>query len=109
MENTTTNWVFKAIVSLAPGAHFTMSGADYASVIWYDPVITKPLESDVVAEVTRLKNQFLSNQYQRDRQNQYPNLLDFIDAYYWEKKGNSELMDAYIAQCDEVKNKYPKF
>ena len=55
-----------------------------------------------------LKKEWEDTQYQRDRAPQYPSLADFADAYYWAQKGDNTKMNAYIAQCDEVKNQYPK-
>tara|TARA_B100000378_G_C17959886_1_gene383156 strand:+ start:617 stop:889 length:273 start_codon:yes stop_codon:yes gene_type:complete len=42
------------------------------------------------------------------REKEYPSILEFIDAYYWERKGNPTPMDNYMKACDNVKEKYPK-
>ena len=42
------------------------------------------------------------------RKEEYPSIVEFIDAYYWERKGNPTPMDNYMKTCDIVKNKYPK-
>ena len=39
---------------------------------------------------------------------EYPPIEDFIDAYYWEKNGNSSLMEEYLKKVSAVKNKFPK-
>jgi len=46
--------------------------------------------------------------YKQLRSLSYPQMIDFIDAYYWAQKGDSTKMDEYIAKCDAVKEKYPK-
>ena len=46
--------------------------------------------------------------YIAKRQAEYPSLADFADAYYWMQKGQTDLMDEYVAKCDAVKNKFPK-
>jgi hypothetical protein len=46
--------------------------------------------------------------YIAKRASGYPNVTDFADAYYWAQKGNTALMDAYVAKCDAIKLKYPK-
>ena len=46
--------------------------------------------------------------YIAKRASEYPNVTDFADAYYWAQKGNTALMDAYVAKCDAIKLKYPK-
>jgi hypothetical protein len=47
-------------------------------------------------------------QYILDRIREYPPRVDFIDAYYWNSKGDDTKMNEYIQKCDEVKSKYPK-
>lgn len=46
--------------------------------------------------------------YIAKRAAEYPNITDFADAYYWAQKGNTALMDAYVAKCEATKQKYPK-
>jgi hypothetical protein len=46
--------------------------------------------------------------YIAKRASEYPSLADFADAYYWMQKGQTDLMDEYVAKCDAVKNKFPK-
>jgi hypothetical protein len=46
--------------------------------------------------------------YKYKRVAEYPSITDFVDAYYWAQKGKTDLMDAYVAKCDAIKEKYPK-
>jgi hypothetical protein len=46
--------------------------------------------------------------YKYKRVAEYPPITDFVDAYYWAQKGKTDLMDAYVAKCDAIKEKYPK-
>ena len=46
--------------------------------------------------------------YIAKRASEYPPITDFADAYYWAQKGNTALMDAYVAKCEATKQKYPK-
>ena len=46
--------------------------------------------------------------YSIERRVNYPQLVDFVDAYYWAQKGDNTKMNEYIAKCDEIKQKYPK-
>jgi hypothetical protein len=46
--------------------------------------------------------------YIAKRASEYPSITDFADAYYWAQKGNTALMDAYVAKCEATKQKYPK-
>jgi hypothetical protein len=43
------------------------------------------------------------DEYSQLREPLYPPLSEFVDAYYWEKKGDPSLMNDYIAKCDAVK------
>lgn len=49
-----------------------------------------------------------SQAYIAKRAAEYPPMTDFADAYYWAQRGNTVLMDDYVAKCDAVKLKYPK-
>ena len=48
---------------------------------------------------------FEKNQYQRDRQPNYPPMTDYLDGIV---KGDQAQIDKYIADCLAVKEKYPK-
>jgi hypothetical protein len=45
---------------------------------------------------------------QEARAASYPPITDFIDASYWQSKGDSSKMDSYLAACTAVKEKFPK-
>ena len=45
------------------------------------------------------------NAYKGKRQQEYPPITDYIDGVV---KGDQTQIDAYIAACQAVKNKYPK-
>lgn len=106
-----------AIQSLAPGAEFALrQDSEQNTEItissikleWIDKNIQEPSIQQIELEIQRLKEEYLNNEYQLKRENEYPPLQDFVDAYYWAQKGNTSLMDEYISKCDQVKNKYPK-
>lgn len=46
--------------------------------------------------------------YELLRAPEYPPLVDLADALYWQSKGDSSLMEVYLAKCEAVKLKYPK-
>ena len=100
--------VTQALLKLAPGASFSVKDENYDGITWLSPDIPKPSKSQVEAKIKELQKEWEDTQYQRDRAPQYPSLADFADAYYWAQKGDNTKMNAYIAQCDEVKNQYPK-
>jgi hypothetical protein len=100
--------ITQALLKLAPGAEWVNTDNDYNQLQWLSPDIPKPSKSQVEAKIKELQKEWEDTQYQRDRAPQYPSLADFVDAYYWAQKGDNTKMNAYIAQCDEVKNQYPK-
>ena len=100
--------ITRALLKLAPGAEWVNTDNDYNQLQWLSPDIPKPSKSQVEAKIKELQKEWEDTQYQRDRAPQYPSLADFADAYYWAQKGDNTKMNAYIAQCDEVKNQYPK-
>ena len=46
-----------------------------------------------------------ANAYKAKRQQEYPPITDYIDGVV---KGDQAQIDAYIAACQAVKDKYPK-
>ena len=74
---------------------------------WLDDT-PPPTTEEINAEIENIKGRETGEEYKIKRKSEYPNLADFADAYYWEKMGNSTLMDAYLEQVSSVKNKFPK-
>ena len=105
--------ITKALVSLRPGAQWVLDGDTYEGIQWLEKPVweggqKKPTQAEVEAEVARLQEEYDITQYQRLRSSEYPDLKEFVDAYYWAQKGDNTKMDAYIVKCDSVKDKYPK-
>ncbi len=106
-----TSTVFLTAVSnLIGGAKFHLVGDDsYENIVaWNIPEEEIPTKEQVLAEVARLETLLVDTEYQRNRKPEYPSIEEFVDAYYWEKKGNSAKMAEYVAKVDAVKSKYPK-
>lgn len=93
----------KAILSLVPGAEFVVHGDD--SVEWHKPSVAPVTEEQIQAEITRLQAEYAAKDYQRKRAVEYPDFRDYLDGVV---KGDQAQIDAYIAACQAVKNKYPK-
>jgi basic membrane lipoprotein Med (substrate-binding protein (PBP1-ABC) superfamily) len=97
---------FDAVMSLRPRAQFT-AGETYESIVWNEPADgqTKPTKSEVIAEIDRLNQQYINNEYQRKREKQYPSIKEQLDMQYWDViNGTTTWQDAINA----VKAKYPK-
>ena len=91
-----------AIKSLKPSASWVLTGTEYSGLDWKDESQTKPTETEVEAEVTRLQTEYDNKKYQRDRAAEYPSVVDQLDLIYHSG------IDAWKAKIKETKDKYPK-
>lgn len=94
-----------AIPNLAPGALWGFEEELYESIEWWSEDITKPSKKAVYAEISRLQAEYDALEYQRLRAPEYPPIADYLDGVV---KGDQAQIDAYIAACIAVKEKYPK-
>ena len=94
--------IANALLSLCPNGKWVMNGDNYADIDWQDDLLLKPTEVEINAEIARLQADYDAKQYQRDRANAYPSIVDQLDTLY---HGG---YDAWKASIDVVKNKYPK-
>ena len=106
MEN---DFYVDAINSLLPGAKFhAKSGYKLASdnsiIEWYDER-TEPTVSAIQTEMTQLEAEYDAQEYARNRELEYPTILDYIDGVV---KDDQTQIDKYIEDCKAVKTKYPK-
>jgi hypothetical protein len=95
----------EAIMSLTPGAQWSLTGEDYAGLDWLDKEQTQPTEEQCLTEVARLQAAYDALEYQRLRAPEYPPITDYIDGVV---KGDKAQVDAYVAACKAIKAKYPK-
>lgn len=96
-----------ALRSLVPDAQFGIEDNDWNKLKWMDSRPC-PSKEEVMAEVERLRLDWESKAYQRQRQPEYPPMSDYLDAIYWQSKGDDSKMEAYLAAVEAVKEKYPK-
>lgn len=94
-----------AISSLCPGATWTLVGENFEDIQWMDTEVAKPTKSQVLAEVARLQAEYDALEYRRLRAAEYPDFKEYLDGVV---KGDQAQIDAYIAACLAVKDKYPK-
>jgi len=102
--------ITKAILSLRPGASWSISGDDYNNLIWLEKPVweggqKKPTKEEVEAEVARLQKEWEDTEYQRLRAREYPDFKEYLDGLV---KRDTEQMQVYIDACLAVKAKYPK-
>lgn len=94
-----------ALLSLAPGAEWALNGDDIDGLIWMSEDIAQPNVEQIEAEIVRLESEYSALEYQRLRAPEYPDFKDYLDGVV---KGDQSQIDAYIAACQAVKEKYPK-
>jgi hypothetical protein len=94
-----------ALMSLTPGAQWSLNGEDYSGLEWLSEDIEKPTEEALLEEVTRLQAAYDALEYTRLRAPEYPPMADYLDGIV---KGDQQQVDDYIAACLAVKEKYPK-
>ncbi len=100
------NYLIDAVRSLRPIGEFSFVGDfTYENFVWHGEEVDKPTQAELEAEAVRLETEYTANEYQRMRAAEYPPITDYIDGVV---KGDQAQIDAYIAACQAVKNKYPK-
>ena len=96
--------VLTAIHRLVPDAVFSWAGDDLADIDWQDER-DRPSDEDILAEAEQCWQDWHDTEYQRLRKAEYPPMEDYLDGVV---KGDQAQIDAYIAACQEVKDRYPK-
>lgn len=96
------NFFYKAISSLAPKSQWFCIDCDYEQLKWFSEDIQKPTFEEIEAEMQRLQAEYDHNEYQRLRAIEYPSFADQFDLLY---HGG---YDAWKAEIDKIKQKYPK-
>jgi hypothetical protein len=91
-----------AILSLVPNAEFVIRED---VVEWHNPTTAPVSDEQIAQELTRLQQQYETDEYKRKRQSEYPSFIDYLDGVV---KGDQAQIDKYIADCLAIKNKYPK-
>jgi hypothetical protein len=95
--------IASAILSLRPGAIWSLSGNTYEGLVWSNQNdLPPPTEEELQAEGERLQHEWKNVQYQRDRASAYPSIQEQLDILYHQG------YDGWKVTIDEVKNKYPK-
>lgn len=92
--------IIEAIVAINPEAQVSVNGNDYDQIDWgATSVISK---SDIDAKIVELQADYDNKQYQRNRQPEYPSIVDQLDDIYHNG------IDGWKATIKSVKDKYPK-
>lgn len=97
--------VADALQSLVPGSSWAVSGDSIGGLEWFSEEIERPTDLAILQEVDRLQKEYDALAYQRLRAAEYPDFKEYLDGVV---KGDQAQIDAYIAACLAVKEKYPK-
>ena len=92
-----------AILAINPDAQVTVNAEDINQITWYNdtPVISK---EDIQAKQAELQTEYDALEWKRNRQKEYPNVVECIHALL---DGGDTLTDLQ-AQRTAIKNKYSK-
>jgi hypothetical protein len=97
--------IAEALQSIRPGSQWTLRGDEYSGIEWISEDIDCPTEKEVNDEIARLQDAWNLTEYSRLRAKEYPDFRDYLDGIV---KSDQDQIDAYIAACQAVKDKYPK-
>ena len=92
---------FEAVLSLTPNAEFQCE--DDVITEWLSDDITQPTDEEITTEQERLQAEYDSNEYQRNRADEYPDIKEQLDYIY-----HNGLTKWKSDMIKPVKDKYPK-
>jgi hypothetical protein len=99
----TIHLITEALLSLRPGAQWSLDGDSYEFLEWNNQnELPPPTEEEIREEAARLQQIYENNQYQRDRASAYPSIQDQLDILY--HKG----YDGWKEEINKIKQQYPK-
>jgi hypothetical protein len=100
------NFLTEAILALRPGAQFSTHGD---TIIWHDTEQDQPSDSDIAAKEAELQAEYDSQEYARNRKEEYPPMDELIVAL-WEGVVEERMasITALEGQRQAIKTKYPK-
>ena len=99
-----------AILSLVPGAEVTVYGQGVdAEVLWINPTESPITDEQIVIEMNRLQEEYVTKEYQRVRSTQYPSIADQLDML-WHAMDTGALpkVDSFYSAIKAVKDANPK-
>lgn len=93
--------IVNALLSLRPGAVWSC-GETYDSLVWLDQIQAMPSQEEVDTEMARLEAEYIRNEYQRQREKEYPSWEQQMDILFHQG------YEGWKAVIQAVKDKYPK-
>ena len=93
--------IIDAILKINPNAKVTIINDDINNIIWQEGTTPIPV-ADIEAKMVEVQAEYDSKQYQRNRANEYPSIVDQLDDIYHNG------VDGWKETIKAVKDKYPK-
>tara|TARA_B100002019_G_scaffold243650_1_gene220371 strand:- start:99 stop:392 length:294 start_codon:yes stop_codon:yes gene_type:complete len=93
--------VIKAIQLIKPTAQVSVSNNDINTIVWENGETPIP-KADIEAKMAELQAEYDNKQYQRNRENEYPSIVDQLDDIYHNG------IDGWKTTIKAIKDKYPK-
>ena len=94
--------IIQSIKAIKADAHVTVDNDDVNQIIWHDDNPTNITNEAILAKQTELQTAYDAKEYQRDREKEYPTIVDQLDDIYHNG------IDAWKATIKVTKDKYPK-
>lgn len=96
----------RAYLRLFPGSQWSeqMDGTVRSN----DPAVENVTQAEIDAEVTKIEAEDALTKYQRDREREYPSIVDVAVALAEKMEGRGAMWDEITALRLGVKSKYPK-
>jgi len=93
--------IIEAILKINPNAKVSVNADDINQITWHNGTTPIPV-ADIEAKMVELQAEYDANQYQRDREKEYPSIAEQLDDLYHNG------IDGWKATIKITKDKYPK-
>jgi len=94
--------IISAILALDPNAQVSVTGESLDGITWHDGNPNSITNDQITAKQAELQADYDAKQYQRDREKEYPSIVEQLDDLYHNG------IDGWKTTIKAVKDKYPK-
>ena len=96
--------IIKSILAIKPDAQVSVNAEDINQITWHDGNPSNITNDQIIAKQAELQTAYNAEQWKRNRQAEYPSIVDCIHALL---DGGDTLTDLQ-AKRTAIKNKYSK-
>ena len=102
--------ITKAILAIKSDAQISVNAEDINQITWYDSNPTNITNQQILDKQAELQADYDAKVYARARDQQYPLLKDFVEAYT-EKEilADTTKWDEYVVKYNKVRSDNPKW